>query len=216
MPKWSHSALICTLVNPKELPQDIKQTESEWLVHLMFISKPTLKKMKDGKLSNSSAELALKMCHPYTPSSIAGSVMKEETIQLRTEEKKTVWQGCAKRISCIYDWLPKGPTPVCWGSTRKCFVRDTPGWGAGGITGKMMVEAEDKSHLNNWLRVTAPWGTSVPPKAQRPVCVPSLCQQARKMWVPLPGAGLYEILGETSPNHIGAAQPFHINISHKA
>jgi len=75
MPRWSYSALICTLGKPKELPWDIKHTESELLVHLMLISKMRLKQERynNSKLYNTSAELALKICHCYTPSNIAGS-----------------------------------------------------------------------------------------------------------------------------------------------
>lgn len=80
-------------------------------------------------------------------------------------------RGVQTKSTALCGGLSKDPTLLQSFSTGKTFIRDTPGWGAGRTMGK----AGGKS-----------WRQSIPKPVNfkgTDLCVPSLRQQARNMWV---------------------------------
>ena len=90
--------------------------------------------------------------------------------------------GVQSKSDAFSDCLPKRLTLVRWCSTRKPLIRDTPAWGAGGITGIVSGRSCRQSTPEELIQSDCTMGNFKPPKGTE-ICAPSLRQQARKMQV---------------------------------
>lgn len=116
-----------------------------------------------------SSELALKIYPCYTPSRECDGKRKPHGFTWR--RRKLPDRGVQTKSTALCGGLSKDPTLLQSFSTGKTFIRDTPGWGAGRTMGKVGGKS---------------WRQSIPKPVNfkgTDLCVPSLRQQARKMWV---------------------------------
>lgn len=187
MPKWSYSALVCTLVSPKELPQDIKHTGS---CYAYFEADTKKGEIKQQQVFQYLSRAGLENLSLLNPSTIAGSA-KERGNHVDSHGDENCLTGLCKANQLHF--LTPCPrvllqfTCVALGKLLSEIVQAEE---LVGLWEKSVAEAEDKAHLNNWFGVTAPWGTSISLKAQR--SVPPVCDSKQgKCGSDLPDSGLY-------------------------
>lgn len=140
----------------------------------MPFSKLTLKKEKNNnsKTSNYLCRAGLEnLSLLYSKQCCWEWDVKRKPHGFTWRKRKLPDRGMQSKSAALSDGLSKDPTLLHSFSTRKTFIRDTPGWEAV----RTMEKVDDRSWRQSTSKsVKSPKGTNL--------CVP-LRQQARKMWV---------------------------------